>query len=110
MVWSTETSDPDLNFGSEPRHYPGKQTRHGPRRRNLQPVEFGRDRTLHFGMQNCISACMTDHEAEQKVSDELAKQPKDDDDTEAKENSKQRRSAAEKQLNDSKQLKGSTKI
>jgi hypothetical protein len=50
---------------------------------------------------------MTDHEAEQKVSDELAKQPKDDDDTEAKENSKQRRSAAEKQLNDSKQLKGS---
>jgi hypothetical protein len=32
---------------------------------------------------------MTDHKAEQKITDELAKQPKDDDDTDAKEGSKQ---------------------
>jgi hypothetical protein len=43
---------------------------------------------------------MTDHQAEQKVTDELANQPKNGVDTE---NSKQRRADAEKKLNESKQ-------
>jgi hypothetical protein len=56
-------------------------------------------------MQSRIQECMSDHKAEQKITDELAKQPKNDqEDPEATEASKQRRAAAEKQLNDSKQL------
>jgi hypothetical protein len=47
---------------------------------------------------------MTDHKAEQEITDELANQPKDNDQTDAKEDSKRRRSDAEKQLNDSAQL------
>jgi hypothetical protein len=41
-------------------------------------------------------------EAEQKIANELANQPKNDDDSHATESSKQKRADAEKELNDSK--------
>jgi hypothetical protein len=54
---------------------------------------------------------MTEHrdkkdKAEQKITNELAQQPKNGEDTEG---SKQRRADAEKELNDLKQTQGNTK-
>ena len=51
---------------------------------------------------------MTKQTEERKISDELANQPKDDDGGQETEESKERRSQAEKSMNDSKQPQSST--